>query len=69
MKNLITQNFSLRDVEYHAECVPRQYIQDAFSIKGQALTLLPAQSHAAIIGPMTGQPMTGRPVTGPPVTG
>jgi hypothetical protein len=69
MKDFITQNFSLRDVEYRAECDPRQYTQDAFSIKGQALTLLPAQSHAAIIGPLTGQPMTGRPVTGPPVTG
>jgi hypothetical protein len=41
MKDLITQNFSLRGIEYRADCVPRQYIQDSFSIKGQALTVLP----------------------------
>jgi hypothetical protein len=48
MKDFIIQNFSLRDVEYRTDCVPRQYRQDPFSIKGQALTLLPPQSHAAI---------------------
>jgi hypothetical protein len=49
MKDLITQNFSLRDIQYRAECVPHQYIQDSFSIKGQALTA---------------QPPAGRPVAG-----
>ena len=41
MKDLITQNFSLRGIEYRTECVPHEYIQDSFSIKGQALTVLP----------------------------
>jgi hypothetical protein len=41
MKDLITRSFSLRDIEYRTECVPHEYIQDSFSIKGQALTVLP----------------------------
>ena len=59
MKDFITKNFSLRDVDYRTECVPREYIEDSFSIKGQALKALQPQSHAAI-----GRPMTGRPVAG-----
>ena len=64
MKDLITQNFSLRDVDYRAECVPRQYTQDSFSIKGEALTVLQPQSPAALIRPMMDRPMAGRPEAG-----
>ena len=64
MKDLITKNFSLRDVEYRTECVPRRPTVEPFSIKGQALTALQPQSHAALIRPMTGRPMVGRPAAG-----
>jgi hypothetical protein len=37
MKDLISKNFSLRDVQYHTECVPHEIVVDGFSIKGQAL--------------------------------
>ena len=59
MKDFIAKNFSLRDVDYRAECVPRQYTQDSFSIKGQALTVLQPRSHAMISRPRTGRPVTG----------
>ena len=57
-------NFSLRDVEYRTECVPRRPTVEPFSIKGQALTVLQPQSHAALIRPMTGRLMMGRPAAG-----
>jgi hypothetical protein len=37
MKDLITKNFSLRDVAYRTDCVPRQLVIDSFSIKAQVL--------------------------------
>jgi hypothetical protein len=37
MKDTISKNFSLRDVQYHTECVPHEVTVAAFSIKGQAL--------------------------------
>jgi len=37
MKDLITQNFTLRGVKYSADCFPRQLYPDAFAVKGQAL--------------------------------
>jgi hypothetical protein len=40
MKDAITQNFSLRDVEYRTSCYPRELSIDSFSIKGQALRAL-----------------------------
>jgi hypothetical protein len=37
MKDFITQNFSLRDIEYRTTCVPRQLTLGAFAVKGQSL--------------------------------
>jgi hypothetical protein len=37
MKDLITKNFSLRDVQYRTDCFPRQITLDGFAVKGQAL--------------------------------
>lgn len=42
MKGVITQNFSLRDVEYRTDCVPHQVSLDGFAIKAQALRVSPA---------------------------
>jgi len=44
MKDLITQNFSLRDIEYRTDCVPHQLTMDGFAIKGQVLRTLPVKS-------------------------
>ena len=41
MKDLITRNFSLRDVHYRTSCVPREVTLDAFEVKGQVLQALP----------------------------
>jgi len=37
MKDLITKNFSLRDVQYRTDCFPHQITLDGFAVKGQAL--------------------------------
>ena len=42
MKDLISKNFSLREVNYRTDCVPYQLNIDDFSIKAQALKALPA---------------------------
>ena len=48
MKDLISKNFSLREVDYRTDCVPHQVNIDDFSIKAQALKELPAPlSHPA----------------------
>ncbi len=44
MKDLITKNFSLRDIEYRTDCVPHQLMMDGFAVKGQALRALPVKS-------------------------
>jgi hypothetical protein len=44
MKDLITKNFSLRDVEYRTRCVPREVSLDSYSVKGQALRAVPTAS-------------------------
>lgn len=41
MKDLITKNFSLRDVEYRTRCVPREISLDSYEVKGQALRVVP----------------------------
>ncbi|HME38499.1 MAG TPA: hypothetical protein VKG63_06010 [Steroidobacteraceae bacterium] len=46
MKDLITQNFTLRDIKYSTECVPRQLYPDAFAVRGQALKALPVKPGA-----------------------
>jgi hypothetical protein len=44
MKDLITKNFSLRDVEYRTRCVPQEVSLDSYSVKGQALRAVPTAS-------------------------
>ena len=46
MKDLITQNFSLRSVEYRTRCFPNDVTLDEFSVKGQALRAVPQVSDA-----------------------
>ncbi len=58
MKGLITENFTLRGVEYRTDCVPHEVITDSFAIRGQALRAAPQKLNA-----ITGRPTTGRPVT------
>jgi hypothetical protein len=51
MKDLISKNFSLREVDYRTDCVPHEVNIDDFSIKAQALKELPASlSKAAAKG-------------------
>ena len=47
LKDILSKNFSLRDLNYHAYCVPRQLNINDFSIKAQALKPLPAAVAAA----------------------
>ena len=42
MKDLITQNFSLRNLDYRTRCPPHGVTIDAFEVKGQALRAIPA---------------------------
>jgi hypothetical protein len=44
MKAVITQNFSLRDVDYRTSCFPYERTLDGFAVKGQALRALPLKS-------------------------
>jgi hypothetical protein len=44
MKDLITRNFSLRDVDYRTSCFPNELTVDGFAVKGQALRALPLKS-------------------------
>jgi hypothetical protein len=47
MKDLISKNFSLRDLDYRTNCVPHEVTLDDFSVKAQALKAVPALSGAA----------------------
>jgi hypothetical protein len=42
MKDLLSKNFSLRDLTYRAECVPHQTNLDDFAVKAQVLKAVPA---------------------------
>lgn len=42
MKDLITKNFSLRDLDYQTDCVPHEINLNDFSIKAQVLQAVPA---------------------------
>jgi hypothetical protein len=44
MKDLITQNFSLRNVDYRTSCHPHELTLDGFAVKGEALRALPLKS-------------------------
>lgn len=41
MKDLVTKNFSLRDVQYRTTCVPNELHLDSYAVKGQALRAVP----------------------------
>ena len=47
MKDIISKNFSLRDLNYRSDCVPHQVNIDGFGIKAQALKALPAVAKAS----------------------
>jgi hypothetical protein len=47
MKDFITKNFSLRDIEYRTQCTPHQITLDGFSVKVQALRAVPVKSSEA----------------------
>ena len=47
MKDIISKNFSLRDLKYRTDCVPHQINIDGFSIKAQVLKALPAVAKAS----------------------
>jgi hypothetical protein len=42
MKDLVTKNFTLRAVEYRTSCFPNQATLNGFSVKGEALRVLPS---------------------------
>jgi hypothetical protein len=42
MKDLISNNFSLRELSYRTDCVPHEVNIDDFTVKAQALKELPA---------------------------
>lgn len=44
MKDLITKNFSLRDVEYRTSCFPHQVNPDDYEVRGQALKAVLSES-------------------------
>jgi hypothetical protein len=47
MKDIISKNFSFRDLNYRTDCVPHQINIDDFGIKGQALKALPTAASAS----------------------
>jgi hypothetical protein len=52
MKDLITKNFSLREIEYRTNCYPNAFNPDSFAVKAQALRALPQTSTASRIAPV-----------------
>jgi hypothetical protein len=47
MKDLISNNFSLRDLEYRTDCVPRKSNVNGFEVKAQALKPVPPADTSA----------------------
>ena len=47
MKDVISKNFSFRDLDYRTDCVPHEVNLDDFGIKAQALKALPAAAGAS----------------------
>jgi hypothetical protein len=41
MKDLLSKNFSLRDVKYRTECVPNQLLLNGFAVTGEVLKAVP----------------------------
>jgi hypothetical protein len=50
LKDIISKNFSLRDLSYRTDCVPHQVNIDDFGIKADALKPLPAAAASAARG-------------------
>jgi hypothetical protein len=46
MKDFISKNFTLRDVQYRTDCVPHEVILDSYAIKAQALRALAPKANA-----------------------
>jgi hypothetical protein len=61
MKDLITSHFTLRGVEYRTSCTPHSLNIDGFSIKAQALRVLPATVSGATV---SGATVSGATVSG-----
>src|SRR5882757_1886674 len=47
MKDILSKNFSLRDLNYRTDCVPHEVNIDDFGIKAQVLKALPAVAKAS----------------------
>jgi hypothetical protein len=47
MKDLITKNFSVRELQYRADCVPHEVSLDSYSIRGQVLKEVPLKSNGS----------------------
>jgi hypothetical protein len=50
MKDILTKNFSLRDLKYRTDCVPHEVNLNDFSVKGEILKPLPATVASAAQG-------------------
>jgi hypothetical protein len=50
MKDILSKNFSLRDLNYRTDCVPQQVSMDDFSINAEILKPLPATEASAAQG-------------------
>jgi hypothetical protein len=50
MKDILSKNFSLRDLNYRTDCVPQQVSMDDFSVKAEILKPLPATVASAAQG-------------------
>ncbi len=57
MKEFITKNFALRDIEYRTACFPHEITLDSFAVKGQALRAVPQDPRAVTVRPITGRPV------------
>lgn len=44
MKDLISRNFSLRELQYRTACIPNEVSLDSFAVKGRVLKALPSNS-------------------------
>ena len=47
LKDVLSKNFSLRDLSYRTNCVPHQINIDGFGVKAEALKALPAAAASA----------------------
>jgi hypothetical protein len=50
MKDILSKNFSLRDLNYRTDCVPHEVNLNDFSVKAEVLKPLPAAVASAAQG-------------------